>query len=520
MGLFHEQQNLPIKPKADHTEIRIDLENLKNKSVRGGAITIASQGVSIAIQLTSTAVLARILTPEDYGIMAMVLAVTAFAGLFRDLGLSSAAIQKQALTHGQQSNLFWLNTAIGTLLTLLVIFVSPLVAWFYAKPELVRATIALSFTIVISSAATQHGASLAKEMQFGRQAVATVTGAFAGLTVSIALALSGLSYWALVWGSIMNAITTTVLLWALSPFRPGLPSKGSDILDMVIFGANISAFNFVNYFQRNLDNILIGRFWGPGPLGLYSRAYSLLLFPITSIQGPINTVAFPAMSKLQDEPEALRRYYLKTTSLIALLSMPLTAFFFVASRPIIELVLGPQWSGIAPIFSCLALAAFIQPTTGFVGSLLLSLGQGRRYLSCGLFNAVVLSICFIIGVRWGPIGVAIAYALGNYLLLYPYLSWAFRESPVSFSMFAKACAFPAIVSLFGTTGALLSNSYIHLPNPLFQLCLLFTAFAATAIPLIFITNAGRTYMKTLSGMIEHFRKATGGMDKIGSDPIG
>jgi PST family polysaccharide transporter len=476
---------------------------LKRKSIRGGAVMIISQGISIVIQVTSTVVLARLLTPGDYGVMAMVMTVTSFAGLFRDLGLSSAAIQTKNLSRAQQNNLFWLNVTMGTVLTVIVAAASPLVAWFFGKPELTAVTLALSASFLIGSLGTQHGAMLVRNMQFGKQAAAGIGGAFIALAVSITLAFNSFSYWSLVWGNLCGGLVTTSLLYILSPFRPGLTSKGSGIWDMLKFGASITAFDIVNYFQRNLDNILIGKFWGQGPLGFYSKAYSLLMLPITSIRGPITAVAFPAMSRLQNEPEALRSYYLKTTSLIALVSMPLTAFFFVASNPIVELVLGRQWLGVAPIFSYLALAAFIQPTSGFAGSLLLSLGQGQRYFTCGLFNSLCLSACFIVGVHWGPIGVAVAYAAGNYVVLYPWLWWAFRKSPVKFSMFAKACYFPVCVSILGILGALFIQSYLSVASPFIHLVVLAASFTFASAPLFFLTREGR---KRASMMREIFKQ--------------
>ena len=479
------------------------MADLKRKSVRGGAVTLASQGISIAIQLTSTVVLSRLLSPNDYGVMAMVMALTGFAGLFRDLGLSSAAIQKEELTHALQSNLFWLNVAMGALLTLVVAAASPLVAWFYGKPELAVVTFTLSLSFLLGSLGTQHGARLVREMQFARQAVAGILGALIGLVCSITLAFKGFSYWSLVWGNLAGSLATTLLFFAISPLRPGLPSKGSGVRDMLKFGANVTAFDFVNYFARNLDNLLIGRFWGPGPLGLYSRAYSLLMLPINSIRGPINAVAFPALSKLQNEPEAFRNYYLKTTSLIALISMPMAAFFFVAAKPIIHLVLGSQWSGVAPIFSCLALAAFIQPTSGFAGSLLLSLGQGRRYLLCGSFNAVIFSLSFVIGVRWGPIGVAVAYAIGNYVVLYPWLWWAFRESPVSFRMFAGVCFFPLKISASCIIASVITGYFIRGVPPLVEISILGVAFLVATIPLFLLTNAGQSNMILLRNVARH-----------------
>ncbi len=427
--------------------MKTDLQDLKRKSVRGGIVTMASQAISIAIQLASTVILARLLSPDDYGIIAMVMAITAFAGIFRDLGLSSAAVQKKDLTRAQQSNLFWLNVAMGTVLTAIVAAASPLVAWFYGQPELTLVTIALSFTFVIGSLGTQHGARLVREMQFGRRAVAAISGSIAGLITSVTLALQDFAYWALVWGLLSAGITTTVLLFILSPFRPALFSRNAGIREMLGFGANVTLFELVNYFHRNLDNVLIGKFWGTDALGLYSRAYQLLMFPITAIRGPINAVAFPAMSRLLNQPDAYRVYYRRVTHLLAFVSMPLTAFLFVASSPIIELLLGREWLGVAPLFSLLALTAFIQPVAGLRGMVLLSSGQSGRYAQWGILNAVCVSIAFIVGVQWGSIGVAIAYAVVNYTILYPSLLFVFKKTPLRSSDFFIPISGPAIASI-------------------------------------------------------------------------
>lgn len=479
----------------------IDMADLKRKSVRGGAVTLGSQGIGTVLQLASTMVLARLLSPDDYGVIAMVMAVTGFARLFRDLGLSSAAIQKKDLTRELQTNLFWMNVAMGSLLTVVVAVASPLVGAFYKKPELVRVTVALSFSFVISSLGTQHGAGLVRGMKFGRKETAGIVGAAATLVVAVVLALGGYSYWALVWSSLIGNLVTTGLLFALSPFRPGLPSRGSGVRDMLKFGANITAFDFVNYFQRNLDNILIGRFWGPGPLGLYSRAYQLLMLPIQTIRGPINAVAFPAMSKLQGDPKAFRSYYLETTSVLALLSMPLTAFLFIASRPLIEIGLGRQWLNIAPIFSALALAGFIQPASGLAGSLLLSLGKGRRYLQCGVFNAVLLSASFLAGIRWGALGVAVSYAIANYVVLYPWMWWAYRDSPVCFRDFCGACAFPFGMGISVVAAGFLCNLFIHQSDAFVQLIALAAAAGTVMAGFFALTERGRSYLNLLQTVL-------------------
>jgi PST family polysaccharide transporter len=438
---------LAAGPPPTVTAPAVDMADLKRKSVRGGSVTLIFQGISIAIQLTGTVILARLLSPADYGILAMVMAVTSFAGLFRDLGLSSAAIQKKDLTRAQQSNLFWLNVAMGTLLTILVAAGSPLVVWFYGKPELLWVTIALSGSFLIGSFGSQHGAMLVRNMQFGRQAVAGISGALVGLAVSVTLALQGWSYWALVWGNLSGAVVTTILLLVLSPFRPGWFTMGSGIRDMLKFGANVTAFDFINYFHRNLDNVLIGKFVGAGALGFYSRAYSLLMLPINSLRGPINAVGFPALSRLQDQPAAYRDYYRKVTHILALASMPFTAFLFVSAKEIIHLLLGPAWGGIMPIFAILALVAFVQPVLTLWGMVVLSRGMGRRYVHLGIFNTVCSAIGFVAGLPWGAVGVATGYAIVTYVTAIPILTWAFHGTPLRLRDFFAGTARPFAASV-------------------------------------------------------------------------
>ena len=484
----------------------VDMAALKRQSVRGGAMTIGTQAISIAIQLTSTVILSRLLSPDDYGVLAMVMAITGVAGLFSQLGLSIAAVQKRGLTHALQTNLFWMNAAVGGLLTTIVAAASPLVAAFYHKPELTRVTAILATSFLFGSLSTQHGAMLVREMRFGRKAIASITASILGLVLTTVLAALGYGYWALVWGGLATTISGSMLLFILSPFLPGLPSKGTGVRNMLRFGANITAFDLINYCHRNLDNILIGKVWGADALGLYARAYSLLMLPIDSVRGPIAAVAFPALSKLQNEPVAFRSYYLKTTSLIALLSMPLSAFCFVSSRSIIEMTLGKHWLGASPIFSYLTLAAFIQPASGFAGSLLLSLGQGRRYFWCGLFNAIILSVCFVIGVRWGAIGVALGYSIGNYVVLYPWLWWAFRESPVSFEDVVRACAYPAAISFLGAGASMCANMLVAKLHPVAQVSLLAAAFIVATAPVFCLTRVGRMHLQLFRTLWDQFRQ--------------
>jgi PST family polysaccharide transporter len=436
------------KPSTDavSADTNPDLCDLKRKSVSGGIVMLGSQGITVAVQLVSTVILARILTPEDYGTLAMVTAITAFAALFRDLGLSSAAIQKKGLTTAQQSNLFWLNVLAGTALTAVIAACAPLVARFYGKPELVNVTLVLSLSFIITSLGTQHGAMLVRRMQFGRSSCARIAGALATLGVSVVCGLKGYAYWSLVWGTLAGAIVTTLLLFLLSPFRPGLPNRGSGVRQLLGFGANVTAFNFVNYFSRNLDNILIGKFVGTDALGLYGRAYQLLMFPIINLRAPIQSVAFPAMSQLDPRSDEFRSYYCGMISLLALLTMPLMAWMFVAADGIIHVLLGPQWGAAVPVFSVLSIVGFIQPVTSMNGLVLLSSGESRRNLCAGTITALVVSLAFCVGVVWGAIGVAWAYAVVNWGMSIPMQVYSFKGTSIQLIDFLRACFLPLIAS--------------------------------------------------------------------------
>jgi PST family polysaccharide transporter len=485
-----------------------DVTELKRKSARGGVVTVVAQGLTIAIQLASTIILARLLSPSDYGTIAMVTAVTSFAGLFRDLGLSSAAIQKKSLTSAQQNNLFWLNVAVGALLTLLVSTASPLVVWFYGKPDLLWVTVALSSSFLIASFGSQHGALMVRNMQFGRKALPGILGALVGFGVSVALALAGWSYWSLVWGNLSGAVVTTISLYLLSPFRPGWIVSEAGIRELLKFGANVTAYDFVNYFHRNFDNLLIGKFVGTDALGLYSRAYALLMLPISSLRGPITAVGFPALSRLQDQPEAFRDYYRKVTHLLALGSMPFTAFLFARVGEIIQILLGPAWRGVVPIFAILALVAFIQPALTLWGIVVLSRGMGRRYLHIGIFNSVCCVLGFVAGLPWGAVGVASGYAIATYVTAIPTLLWAFRGTPVVLKDFLAGTARPFAASIFAALSLVaVSGQWATLERPAANLLISILVFVLLYSTCLRVLPGGRQDFLLIGKLVSSIMKS-------------
>lgn len=420
--------------------------DLTKKSVRGGMTTMAAQAVQFVLQLAGTMVLARLLTPNDYGLVGMVTVIVNFAEMFKDAGLSMATVQKDKISHEQISTLFWLNVLISAFLGLCVLVCSPFVAWFYGKPELTAVTAALSISFIVTGLTIQHSALLQRNMQFGTLAFIKITSYIISIIVAIILALAGFRYWALIGGTIATALSGTLLTLYLCPWLPGRMKKGAGVRNMLMFGGHLTGFNFVNYFSRNADNILIGKFIGADALGLYAKAYQIVYMPLVNIRNPINSVAIPALSSLKNDPERFRRYYGKVVFVLAFCSMPIMAFCIMFPKELILLVFGEQWLSMKEIFRLLAIAGFIQPVTGTRGALLIACGQSKLYLYMGIITAIISIIGFCIGIIWGAIGVAASVVFVIYIQQYPMFSIAFRYVPVSFKELIDNSLYVAVIS--------------------------------------------------------------------------
>lgn len=427
--------------------LKTDTDNLKERSIRGGTVTLVTQAISTCITVASTVILARLLTPQDFGTVAMVLALTGFVSLFRDLGLSGATIQSRSISHDQASTLFWINVGLGVLVMVMIMASAPIVVWFYQKPQLKLVTIGLSFGSFFDSLGTQHAALLNRQMRFKALAYVRLPALLAGFLAAILVALWGGAYWALVANQLVSAACSTAGLWVTSGFRPHRPQRGTAIRQFMFFGANIAAFDLAHYFRDNMDQILVGRVWGAHQLGLYSRALSLLSLPLTNLRYPLGKVAFPAMSQLAENPRRYRSYYLKYSSLLAFVTMPLVAFFFACSENIIRLFLGSQWLGAVELFRILALTGFISSVASLRITVIMSSGQGSRLLRWGLLNTATAIVAYACGLPWGAKGVTIASCVASYLTLHPLLVYAFKGTPVRTSDFYHSVMKPGLASI-------------------------------------------------------------------------
>jgi PST family polysaccharide transporter len=404
--------------------------DLAQKAVRGGAVTFVVQGGKFVLQTGTTIVLARIISPSDFGLIGMVAVVVGFAQTFKDAGLSNATIQRAVVSRDQVDTLFWFNVLFSMALAVAVMLSAPLVADFYGRPELTGITVALSLSILASGISVQHDALLRRYMQFTSIGITQILSQTAYLAVAVCMALLGYGYWAIVGGTLAAAVAGSALTFYYCPIPPRRPRRVSGVVEMLKFGGQLSSFEFVNYFTRNMDNVLVGRFLGADALGLYSRAYQLFLLPITQIRTPILQVAMPLLSSMADQRERLRRNYIDVVSLTALLTVPIALYCFVEADFLVRVLLGPTWLGSVATFRILSLVGLIQPSASTVGIVMQVCGRADRQFKFGLVTAVFVVAAFSVGLRFGIEGVATGYVIASYVLTIPMLEYGFRDTAI------------------------------------------------------------------------------------------
>lgn len=413
-------------------------QNLKTRAIQGAGATFFAQICSYGVQIIGAIILARLLTPDDFGLIAMVLAFSLLLQNFGVNGFTEAVIQKENISHRQLSTLFWINIAISLLLTLLLIASSPLIAGFYKEPRLKSITMAMAFSIIIGGLSTHHLALLKRNMQFYRTSANDMAAAIFSVTISIVLAYKGYGYWALVSRQLFLPLITTMGAWILCTWRPELPALGSGTKSMVKFALNAYGNFCVFYFQRNLDKVLIGRFLGSQPLGHYDRANNLSNMVPNQLIIPLTSVALATLSRLANDSEKYRYYLSTLISMLAFIALPMSLILTLTGRDLIYLLLGPQWNKAGEIFSVLGLGTGMIILYNIHGWLHLSLGRADRWFRWSIAALVVTIILYLIGLPFGSLGVAIAYTASFCVLIVPAMWYAGKPAGIKLSLFISA----------------------------------------------------------------------------------
>jgi O-antigen/teichoic acid export membrane protein len=479
------------------------MKDLKEKTIRGGLARLCAQGADFVLRLGSLMILARLLGPKDFGLVGMVTAFTGVLTLFRDFGLSAAAIQRASVTDEQVSTLFWINVVVGAVLALLTLAMAPVIAAFYHEPRLVGVTAALAASFFFNAAGVQHGALLQRQMRFTTLAVISTISLIVSTAVAIGGAKAGYGYWALVAMTLTLPLINTLGFWLTTAWVPGRPRRRVGIRSMMHFGGTVTLTGLVVYIASNFEKVLLGRFWGADALGIYGRAYQLVNIPTANLNSAAGEVAFSALSRLQDDPPRLKSYFLKGYSVVMAMTMPITVACSLFADDMIFVFLGPKWSASAAIFRLLAPTILVFAIANPLSWLVMSLGLVRRSLKMGLVIAPLLIFSYVMGLRYGPKGVALAFSLTMVLWLIPVIAWSVHGTvislwdillvvsrPLGSSFVAAGVAF-AVRSFYG-------QSLSPLPRLVLETTVLMVTFLGM---LLFATGQKSLYLNLLHGLM-------------------
>ena len=390
----------------------------------------------------------------------------------------------------------------GALLGLLSVAVAPAIAAFYHEPRLFGVTSVLAIGFLFNAAGVQHGALLQRQMRFTSLAVINTVSLILGTGIAIGGAKAGYGYWALVAMTVALPLTSTVGFWLTTAWVPGMPHRRAGIRSMVRFGGSLTLIGLVVYVASNFEKVLLGRFWGVDALGIYGRAYQLSNIPTDNLNSAAGEVAFSALSRLQDDPSRLRSYFLKGYSLVLAMTLPITIASALFADDMIFVLLGPKWMVAAPIFRLLAPTILVFAIANPLGWLMCSLGLVGRNLKMGLVIAPIMIAGYVIGLPYGPKGVALAYSAVMLLWVIPAVAWAVRGTVISFRDILLAVSRPLASSIVaGGLAFGVRVVYGQFLSPLPRLVLETTVLLVTFLGmLLFVTGQKSLYLDLLRGL--------------------
>jgi len=406
-------QATPTEPSAVETPDKPP--TLRTRTLSGLKWRGATQALGQVFQFGVSIVIARLLSPDDLGLMGMIVVVTGFAATIADLGLGNSIIQQQGVSDRQLQTVFWLVLGLGAVLCVLFALTVPWVAHLYHEPQLGPVTDAVATTFVIVALAVVPNALLEKGLDFrARFQIEAAAIAVSG-SVAVAMALAGEGIWSLVAQLITAALARTTTAYVYSSWRPRMVFDGGSIKELLVFGRSMVGFNCVVYWAQNFDKLMVGRTLGAAALGVYRLADQLMRMPLTNVTNITTSVMFPALSSLGDDIATLRRVYLRANRMIALLTFPLMLGLGVLSEPAILTIYGEKWRGAIAVVEVLCLAGMAQSVYNTATWIFLSRKRPDILFRLGVLSAVVRIAGVLIGMNWGVLGIALAYTAGGFV---------------------------------------------------------------------------------------------------------
>lgn len=379
------------------------------------------QAVSFGSQLVVVLILARLLTPRDFGLAAMVLAFGGVVALLTDLSFGGALIQRPTLTEADRSTAFWTSLGAGTLFGIVAVLASGLVADFYGEPRVRWLFAAFGLAFWLEALSTTQGALLTRELRFRQNETRIILATLVGAVVSIALAALGAGPWALIGQTLTAAAASTLLLWRVTDWRPRRIYSLASLRDLGGFAGNVFAARALWLVNRNTINLLLGRAAGSAALGIYTAAWSMTLAPLTRIAIPIQSVFFPTFSRLRD-PAQIGEAWMRANRLVAAVTMPGLLGLLVVAPEFVAVVLGPRWHETVPVIRVLAYVGIIQALQAFNAAILSTVDRTGTLLRAGVIVTAATITAYAIGVRYGLVAVAVAYAISN-TIVEPWVAW-------------------------------------------------------------------------------------------------
>jgi O-antigen/teichoic acid export membrane protein len=424
-----------------------DLEasaDLGRLAKRGGVASVAGVYGNGVLQIVGVVVLARLLTPEEFGLAAIVAVVTSFAPMLIDFGTTDATTQRSKITQGQVSTLFWLNSGIGVAVAGALAVCSPLIAWLYHEPRLQPIAICSAVTFLFAGISGQHLSLLRRTMKFGVIARIQFLGGIVGLVLAIVIARSGYGYWSLVLRPIASAACIAAGAWLACGWRPGRPVFDAEVRSMVQFGMHVLGFSITYSMMRVADRIALGLVYSPRDVGYYQNAQNMyenaFLAPIAQLHG----VGSAGLSKLRSNPAAVRQKYEATLSALAFFVMPTAAILSVIGQDVAVTLLGETWRNSGLLLSIIALRGVVEFIEMSQGWLHVASGRADRWKNWGFVTAIVRLIAILGGLSFGAKGVAIAVVGTGWLLALPSVMYAGRPLGIGASLVIRAVGGPLL----------------------------------------------------------------------------
>lgn len=481
------------------------MKDLKGRAIRGGLARLSGQAVNFFLRIGYLVMMAHLLDPKDFGLVAMVTSVTGLYGLFTTVGLSVASIQKSSITDEQISTLFWINILAGAVLTFLCLLTAPVLVRFYNEPHLFWLTVVSAVGFIINAAGVQHSALLERHMRYVALTGIGTLSQLGGVVVGIVMAVGGFGYWAIVASPIVQSAISVAGYWVATRWVPGLPRRDEEIGSMLRFGGTLTLNGVIVYVAYNLDKVLLGRFWGADVLGLYGRAYQLINIPNDNLNSAIGGLTFSALSRLQDDAVRFRSYFLKAYSLANSLTFPITIFCAFFADDIISVLLGPKWTDAASIFRLLSPTVMVFGIINPMSWLLLSIGLYGRSFRIALVIAPLVIAAYVVGLPFGASGVAFAYSAALTIWLVPHILWCIHGTPVSPRDILLASSKPFLSAIVAAALALGGQLYLgEWASPLLRLALEGGIMAVAYFSMLFSFKEQRIlYFDLLKGLRFH-----------------